>query len=61
MIVGEGLIGVFIAALVAFSGKDFPLSLVDNSFAENGAVVLGTVAFATVIALLYRWVARLRQ
>jgi putative OPT family oligopeptide transporter len=61
MIVGEGLIGVFIAALVAFSGKDFPLSLVDDSFAENGAVVLGTVAFATVIVLLYRWVARLRQ
>ena len=25
LIVGEGLIGVLIAALVAFSGKDFPL------------------------------------
>jgi putative OPT family oligopeptide transporter len=61
MIVGEGLIGVFIAALVAFSGKDFPLSLVDDHFAENGAVVLGTAAFAIVIALLYRWVGRLRQ
>jgi len=61
MIVGEGLIGVLIAALVAFSGKDFPLSLVGDSFAENGAVVLGTAAFTVVIALMYRWVARLRQ
>jgi putative OPT family oligopeptide transporter len=61
MIVGEGLIGVLIAALVAFSGKDFPLSLVGDSFAEHGAVVLGTIAFAVVIVLMYRWVARLRQ
>jgi hypothetical protein len=38
MIVGEDLIGVLIAALVAFSGKDFPLSLVSDSFADNGAV-----------------------
>jgi putative OPT family oligopeptide transporter len=60
MIVGEGLIGVLIAALVAFSGKDFPLSLVGDSFADNGAVALGTVAFALTIGLLYRWVSRLR-
>jgi putative OPT family oligopeptide transporter len=61
MIVGEGLIGVLIAALVAFSGKDFPLSLVGDSYAENGAVVVGTIAFAVVILLMYRWAARLRQ
>ena len=30
LIVGEGLIGVVIAALVAFSGKDFPLQLVSD-------------------------------
>jgi putative OPT family oligopeptide transporter len=60
MIVGEGLIGVLIAALVAFSGKDFPLALVGDSFAEGGAVPLGTIAFALTILLLYRWVARLR-
>ena len=60
MIVGEGLIGVLIAALVAFSGKDFPLSLVGDSFADNGAVALGTVAFALTIGWLYRWVSRLR-
>jgi putative OPT family oligopeptide transporter len=60
MIVGEGLIGVLIAALVAFSGKDFPLSLVGDSFADNGAVVLGSVVFALTIILMYRWAARLR-
>ena len=61
MIVGEGLIGVLIAGLVAFSGKDFPLSLVSDSFADGTAVVVGTVAFAAVIALMYRWVAGLRN
>jgi hypothetical protein len=60
LIVGEGLIGVLIAALVAFSGKDFPLSLVGDSFADNAAVVVGTIVFALTILFLYRWVARLR-
>src|SRR5579862_3683249 len=60
MIVGEGLIGVLIAALVAFSGKDFPLSLVGDSYADKGAVIVGTIAFALVILLMYRWAARLR-
>jgi putative OPT family oligopeptide transporter len=58
MIVGEGLIGVLVAALVAFSGQDFPLSLVGDSFASNGAVWLGGIAFAGVIYLLYRWAGR---
>src|SRR6185437_8766852 len=31
LIVGEGLVGVLVAALVAFSGKDFPLSLVGDT------------------------------
>ncbi|MFL6606271.1 MAG: OPT family oligopeptide transporter [Steroidobacteraceae bacterium] len=61
LIVGEGLIGVFIAALVAFSGKDFPLSLVGDSFADNGALVLGPVVFAITVAVMYRWVARQRE
>jgi putative OPT family oligopeptide transporter len=58
MIVGEGLVGVLVAALVAFSGQDFPLSLVGDSFAGNGAVWLGGIVFAGVIYLLYRWVGR---
>jgi putative OPT family oligopeptide transporter len=61
MIVGEGLIGVLIAALVAFSGKDFPLSLVGDPFAERVATILGPVAFALIILLMYRWAARLRR
>jgi putative OPT family oligopeptide transporter len=61
LIVGEGLIGVFIAALVAFSGKDFPLGLVGDDFAGREAVVIGTLVFAAAVALMYRWVARLRQ
>jgi putative OPT family oligopeptide transporter len=61
LIVGEGLVGVLIAAWVAFSGKDFPLALVGDSFADREAVVLGTVAFVISMLLLYRWVARLRR
>ena len=61
MLVGEGLIGVLIASLVAFSGKDFPLSLVGDSFADHEAVGIGTVAFAVIIFLMYRWGFRLRK
>jgi putative OPT family oligopeptide transporter len=61
LIVGEGLIGVLIAAWVAFSGKDYPAALVGDGFAEHEAVVLGPVAFAITTLLLYRWVARLRR
>jgi putative OPT family oligopeptide transporter len=60
LIVGEGLVGVLIAAWVAFSGKDYPLALVGDAFAEHQAVVLGTAAFVIATSLLYRWVARLR-
>jgi putative OPT family oligopeptide transporter len=58
MIVGEGLIGVLVAALVAFSGEDFPLSIVSGSFAAGPAVWLGGAVFVLVIFLLYRRVAR---
>jgi len=61
LIVGEGLVGVVIAAIVAFSGKDFPLQLVSDSFADGGAMILGSVAFALFVVLLYRWCARLRE
>ena len=58
MIVGEGLVGVLVAALVAFSGKDFPLSIVSDTFADTPAVWLGGLVFAVVIYALYRRVAR---
>jgi putative OPT family oligopeptide transporter len=60
LIVGEGLIGVLIAALVAFTGKDFPLGLVGDDFADHEAVWIGTAVFVIMMLALYRWVARLR-
>jgi putative OPT family oligopeptide transporter len=60
LIVGEGLIGVLIAALVAFTGKDFPLGLVGDDFADHEAVGIGSAAFVIMMVALYRWVARLR-
>ena len=60
MIVGEGLVGVLLAAFVAFSGKDYPLALVGNEFADHAAVWIGGGAFALTVFLLYRWIARVR-
>jgi hypothetical protein len=57
MIVGEGLIGVVIAGIVAFSGKDAPLALVGANFAST-AVWIGGVAFVAVMFALYRWTER---
>ena len=59
MIVGEGLVGVLIAAGVAFSGQDFPLALVGDEFADHAAVWIGGGAFALTVFLLYRWAARM--
>ena len=59
MIVGEGLVGVLIAAGVAFSGQDFPLALVGDEFADHAAVWIGGGAFALTVFLLYRWAARI--
>ena len=60
LIVGEGLVGVVIAALVAFSGENFPLGLVGDEFAGNAAVWIGGIAFVVSVFLLYRWIARVR-
>jgi putative OPT family oligopeptide transporter len=61
LIVGEGLVGVVLAGIVAFSGKDFPLQLVSDSFADGAAMVVGSAAFALLVVLMYRWCARLRE
>ena len=55
LIVGEGIIGVVISALVVFSGKDFPLSLVGPSY-ETAGVIIGGVAFVVIAFVLYRWI-----
>ena len=65
MIVGEGLVGVVVAALVAFSdrlgfsNRDFPLNLVSDSFADNAALWVGGIAFAAIVYALYAWLWRL--
>lgn len=58
MIVGESIIGVVIAAIVVFSGKDMPLALVGDNF-STAAIWIGGIAFVAVNVWLYRWVARL--
>jgi putative OPT family oligopeptide transporter len=72
MIVGEGLVGVVVAALVAFSDKlgfanrDFPLNLVSDGYAStlwiggfSQSAWIGGAAFALIMFVLYRWVGRL--
>ena len=59
MIVGEGLIGVVIAAIVAASGKDFPLGIVGDAFANGPALWIGGIAFAGAMLAMYAWIERL--
>ncbi len=54
MIVGEGLIGIVIAAIVAFTGKDFPLGIVGDDFA-TASIFIGGAAFVIAMLVLYRW------
>jgi putative OPT family oligopeptide transporter len=58
LIVGEGIIGVVISALVVFSGKDFPLSLVGPAYEKVG-IIIGGAAFAIIAFGLYRWILRM--
>src|SRR5246500_677286 len=58
LIVGEGIIGVVISALVVFSGKDFPLSLVSPSY-EKAGIIIGGAAFVIIAFALYRWILRM--
>jgi putative OPT family oligopeptide transporter len=65
MIVGEGLIGVLVAALVGFSEQlgfsnhDFPLNLVSDGYAKDLSVWVGGLAFVAVVGGLYMWVSRM--
>jgi putative OPT family oligopeptide transporter len=58
MMVGESLIGVVLAAVVVFSGKDAPLALVGAGF-DSAATVLGGGAFVASIVALYAWLIRM--
>jgi putative OPT family oligopeptide transporter len=64
LIVGESLLGVIVAALVAFSDKlgfanhNAPLALVGDAFATP-SIWIGGIAFVAVTVALYRWIARM--
>ena len=58
LIVGESIIGVVISAIVVFSGKGAPLSLVGPSY-ETAGIIVGGIAFAATAFLLYRWILRM--
>lgn len=53
MIVGEGLVGVVIAGVVAFNL--FPMALVGDDFAGPSKWI-GGIAFVVAVAGLYRWI-----
>jgi hypothetical protein len=58
LIVGEGIIGVVLSAIVVFSGKAAPLAVVGPAF-ETAGVIIGGVAFAVIALMLYRWILRM--
>ena len=58
LIVGESLLGVIIAAVVAFSGNPAPLALVGGGF-ETASIWIGGAVFVAVTVWLYRWIARM--
>ena len=58
LIVGEGIIGVVISAIIVFSGKDAPLAIVGPGFELAGRFI-GGLAFAVIALILYRWILRM--
>lgn len=58
LIVGESLFGVFLAALIVFSGRPEPLGLVGDAFAP-AATAIGAVAFALALIGLFAWLSRI--
>ena len=60
LIVGESLLGVIVAALVAFTGKPSPLAVVGPGF-DTAAIWIGGIAFVASVVIMYRWIARMGQ
>lgn len=58
LIVGESLLGVVLAAVVAFSGSNTPLALVGSGF-ETASIWIGGIVFVASLVVLYRWIERL--
>ncbi len=55
LIVGESLLGVVFAAVVAFSGNAAPIALVGEGFGA-ASIWIGGVVFAATTVVLYRWI-----
>src|SRR5256884_8205558 len=55
LIVGEGIIGVVISAIVVFSGKGAPLFVVGPAY-ETAGIIIGGAAFVIIAFVLYRWI-----
>ncbi len=60
LIVGESLLGVVFAAVIAFSGNAAPIAVVGGNFA-TASTWAGGIAFAALTCLLYRWIVRLAR
>lgn len=60
LIVGESLFGVFLAGLIVVSGKATPLAVVGDAF-QPYANVIGPIAFAVILFLIFTWTARMGQ
>jgi putative OPT family oligopeptide transporter len=60
LIVGESLLGVIVAAVVAISGSQSPLAVVGDGFATP-AIWIGGIVFVACVVVLYRWIARMGQ
>jgi putative OPT family oligopeptide transporter len=60
LIVGESLLGVIVAAVVAISGSQSPLAVVGEGFATP-AIWIGGIVFVACVVVLYRWIARMGQ
>ena len=58
LIVGESLLAVIFAGVVAFSGKDAPIALVGKGF-QTPAIWIGSIVFAATVTVLYRWIIRM--
>lgn len=58
LIVGESLLGVVFAAVVAFSGKSFPIAVVGEGF-DTASLWIGGIVFVATVVVLYRWIERL--
>src|SRR5438046_833383 len=58
LLVGDSVIVVVIAAVVACSGVAAPLALVGPGF-ETAGIIIGGVAFVIIAVALYRWILRM--